>query len=170
MNNYDCSMQGKLARYLKQHKTHVTFWLKYKLDSGAIWKAISDTILLLLSFNENVFKTFDTVFSSSYCKVRRTLLNFCPARVTIHLNQSTHCKFNYYKNNSRYSTNIGNLFSVNCSVNVHLQLLYVFAIKYHDLFFYNSLRHDAVGVATADNVADNDIVVHLIICNFNALQ
>ena len=35
-------------------------------------------------------------------------------------------------------------------------LLYVFAFKYHDLFFYNSLRHDAVVVATADNVADND--------------
>ena len=37
-----------------------------------------------------------------------------------------------------------------------MQLLYVFAIKYHDLSFYNSLRHDAVVVATADNAADND--------------
>ena len=35
-------------------------------------------------------------------------------------------------------------------------LLYVFAFKYHDLSFYNSLRHDAVVVATADNAADND--------------
>ena len=37
-----------------------------------------------------------------------------------------------------------------------MQLLCVFAIKYHDLSFYNSLRHDAVVVATADNAADND--------------